>query len=183
MEGGPEADKLAFDADAVAAAAGLETGFHIHAAEGIEDVEDSLAKSGQRVIHRLHDAGILGPRSIVAHAVHVDESEMDVLAQTGVAGLAIWLRMVGAILWQGFRLMMRLRGRRGFIEAVANMAFAGTIACNDIMAFGDWLLPFAYTQTIAGFDYAVFNWIFMGTIIAIDHLVPQTPALSPEVSA
>ncbi|MFN2110246.1 MAG: putative aminohydrolase SsnA [Anaerolineae bacterium] len=70
-------------ADAVAAAAGLETGFHIHAAEGIEDVEDSLAKSGKRVIHRLHDAGILGPRSIVAHAIHVDESEMDVLADTG----------------------------------------------------------------------------------------------------
>ncbi len=70
-------------AAAVDAAAGLETGFHIHAAEGIEDVEDSLAKSGKRVIHRLHDAGILGPRSIVAHAVHVDESEMEVLAESG----------------------------------------------------------------------------------------------------
>lgn len=67
----------------VAAADGLETGFHIHAAEGLEDVEDSLRKSGKRVIHRLHQAGILGPRSIVAHAVHVDESEMNVLAQTG----------------------------------------------------------------------------------------------------
>lgn len=70
-------------AAAVAAAEGLETGFHIHAAEGIEDVEDSLRKSGRRVIHRLHAAGILGPRSIVAHAVHVDESEMEVLADTG----------------------------------------------------------------------------------------------------
>lgn len=70
-------------AEAVSAAEGLETGFHIHAAEGIEDVEDSLRKSGRRVIHRLHAAGILGPRTIVAHAVHVDESEMDVLAATG----------------------------------------------------------------------------------------------------
>lgn len=67
----------------VAAADSLETGFHIHAAEGLEDVEDSLRKSGKRVIHRLHAAGILGPRSIVAHAVHVDESEIDVLAATG----------------------------------------------------------------------------------------------------
>ena len=33
-------------AAAVAAAEGLETGFHIHVAEGIEDVDDSLAKSG-----------------------------------------------------------------------------------------------------------------------------------------
>ncbi|MGC9356532.1 MAG: putative aminohydrolase SsnA [Anaerolineae bacterium] len=70
-------------ADAVAAAEGLGTGFHIHAAEGLEDVEDSLEKSGKRVIHRLHDAGILGPQTIVAHAVHVDESEMEVLAETG----------------------------------------------------------------------------------------------------
>ncbi|HQE92249.1 MAG TPA: putative aminohydrolase SsnA [Anaerolineae bacterium] len=70
-------------ANAVAAAAALESGFHIHAAEGEEDVEDSLAKSGKRVIHRLHDAGILGPRSIVAHAVHIDASEMDVLAESG----------------------------------------------------------------------------------------------------
>jgi len=67
---------------AVAAAEPFNTGFHIHAAEGKEDVEDSLEKSGQRVIHRLHDAGILGPQSIVAHAVHVDESEMEVLAET-----------------------------------------------------------------------------------------------------
>lgn len=69
-------------AAAVEAAEGLETGFHIHAAEGIEDVEDSLARSGKRVIHRLHEAGILGPRTIVAHAVHVDEGEMAVLAGT-----------------------------------------------------------------------------------------------------
>jgi putative selenium metabolism protein SsnA len=67
---------------AVAAAEPFKTGFHIHAAEGKEDVEDSLERSGQRVIHRLHDAGILGPQSIVAHAVHVDESEMEVLAET-----------------------------------------------------------------------------------------------------
>lgn len=70
-------------ARAVQAAADLNTGFHIHGAEGIEDVEDSLAKSGQRVIERLHSAGILGPRSIVAHAVHVEPGEIALLADTG----------------------------------------------------------------------------------------------------
>jgi cytosine/adenosine deaminase-related metal-dependent hydrolase len=48
-------------ADCVAAAQGLDTGFHIHAAEGVSDQEDSLRKSGKRVVERLHDAGILGP--------------------------------------------------------------------------------------------------------------------------
>ncbi len=70
-------------ARAVAARGDFPCGFHIHAAEGIEDVEDSLAKSGMRVIHRLHKAGILGPQTIVAHAVHVTPDEMDVLAETG----------------------------------------------------------------------------------------------------
>lgn len=70
-------------AEAVAAAEDLDTGFHIHGAEGIEDVEDSLAKSGMRVVERLHTAGILGPQTILAHAVHVNEREMEILAQTG----------------------------------------------------------------------------------------------------
>ena len=37
-------------ADTVAAAAGLDTGFHIHAAEGIADQEDSLRRSNKRVV-------------------------------------------------------------------------------------------------------------------------------------
>ena len=60
-----------------------EIGFHIHAAESQADQEDSLAKSGLRVIQRLYQYGILGPRSILAHAVHVDPSEIELLAQTG----------------------------------------------------------------------------------------------------
>ena len=62
---------------------GTPCGFHIHGAEGIADVEDSLAKSGRRVIAACTTLGILGPRTIVAHAVHVDESEIELLAETG----------------------------------------------------------------------------------------------------
>jgi putative selenium metabolism protein SsnA len=57
-------------------------GLHIHAAEGVADQEDSLEKSGQRVVHRLDQFGILRPESILAHGVHLDESEMDRLAET-----------------------------------------------------------------------------------------------------
>jgi putative selenium metabolism protein SsnA len=59
------------------------TGFHIHAAEHESDQFDSLAKSGLRVIDRLHRRGILGPHTIVAHAVHVDAREVNLLAETG----------------------------------------------------------------------------------------------------
>jgi len=59
------------------------SGFHIHAAESDMDQYDSLAKSGLRVVDRLQKHGILGPRSIVAHAVHVDAREIEILADTG----------------------------------------------------------------------------------------------------
>ncbi|MBU0702804.1 MAG: amidohydrolase family protein, partial [Chloroflexi bacterium] len=69
-------------ADCVAAASELGLGFHVHVAEDMADQEDSLRKSGRRVVRRLHDAGILGPRTIAAHCVHVDESEIELLAET-----------------------------------------------------------------------------------------------------
>jgi putative selenium metabolism protein SsnA len=70
-------------ADCVAAATELGLGFHVHAAEDVADQKDSLHRSNKRVIHRLHDAGILGSRTIAVHCVHVDEGEIEMLAQTG----------------------------------------------------------------------------------------------------
>jgi len=119
-------------ADVVAAADGLETGFHIHAAEGREDVADSLAKSGKRVIHRLSGAGILGPRTIVAHAVHVDESEMEVLSRTGT-----WVthqprsNMNNAV---GFAPVEELR-RRGVNVALGNDGFSNNMAAEMKVAY------------------------------------------------
>jgi len=60
-----------------------EIGFHIHGAEAQIDEDDSLEKSGRRVINRLADHGILGQDSIVAHGVHLDDQEIALLAETG----------------------------------------------------------------------------------------------------
>ena len=59
------------------------TGFHIHVAEHEVDEVDSLERSGKRVVNRLNDHGILGEKTIVAHAIHVDEREVELLAETG----------------------------------------------------------------------------------------------------
>jgi cytosine/adenosine deaminase-related metal-dependent hydrolase len=55
-------------------------GFHVHVAEDAADQEDALRRSGKRVVHRLHDAGLIGPRTIAAHCVHVDRQEFEILA-------------------------------------------------------------------------------------------------------
>ena len=57
-------------------------GFHIHVAEHQIDEYDSLAKSGLRVVDRLAKYEMLGPNSIVAHAIHVDAREVQLLAES-----------------------------------------------------------------------------------------------------
>lgn len=60
------------------------SGFHIHAAEGPADREHSLAAYGLPTIDRLSARGILGPRTIVAHAIDIDAWEMARLRSKGV---------------------------------------------------------------------------------------------------
>ena len=57
-------------------------GYHIHVAEGIEDLEDSLKKHGKRVVNRLRDQGILGPKTIAGHCVYINPQEMELLKET-----------------------------------------------------------------------------------------------------
>ena len=70
-------------ARAVEASRGLDTGFHIHTSESKFDPEDSLKKYGKRVVNRLADAGVLGPKTICAHCIHLDDAEVALLKQTG----------------------------------------------------------------------------------------------------
>ncbi len=86
--------------------------------------------------------------------------------------------MFGAITWQGWWIMQRFRGRGDFCEAFSVATFAGSIACIAIMAFGDWLVPFAYTQTIAGYNYTVYSWLFFGALLALDRLSNETVSIN-----
>jgi hypothetical protein len=42
------------------------------------------------------------------------------------------------------------------------------------MFLGDWILPFAYTQTIGGYKYTVYSWIFLGTLISVRQLLDRS---------
>jgi putative selenium metabolism protein SsnA len=66
----------------VDAARAWDLGFHVHVAEDAADQEDALERTGKRVVHRLGDLGVLGPRTIAAHCVHVDGGEIERLAET-----------------------------------------------------------------------------------------------------
>lgn len=68
---------------AVAAAQTAGAGFHVHVAEALADQNETQRTAGVRVVERLHKAGVLGERTIAAHAVFVNDAEMDLLASSG----------------------------------------------------------------------------------------------------
>jgi putative selenium metabolism protein SsnA len=66
----------------VAIAKDAGVGCHVHVAEDLADREDSLQNYGMPTVHRLNKTGVSGEKSLFIHCVHIDESEMDLIAAT-----------------------------------------------------------------------------------------------------
>ena len=64
--------------------AGMD-GCHIHVAETAYDQDDCLCKYGTRIVKRLLEHGILGPRTILAHCVYLDDDEISTIKKTDTA--------------------------------------------------------------------------------------------------
>ena len=57
-------------------------GYHIHISEGLYDQEQCKEKYGMTVVERLAKHGILGPKTLAGHCIHITERDMDILAET-----------------------------------------------------------------------------------------------------
>jgi putative selenium metabolism protein SsnA len=57
----------------------LDAGFHVHTAEGPEDLAQCQQEYGMRIVRRFHNHRILGGKTIAAHCVHVDDEEIGLL--------------------------------------------------------------------------------------------------------
>ena len=66
-------------------AAEFDTGIHTHSSETIWEVQESLARFGRRPIEEMFNRGILGPRTVIAHCVWLDDRELALLAETGTS--------------------------------------------------------------------------------------------------
>lgn len=62
-----------------------EAPIHIHVAEQMREVEDSLAVAGRRPVELLMDHVALGPRWCLIHATHLTDAERDAMAVSGAA--------------------------------------------------------------------------------------------------
>jgi O-antigen ligase len=104
---------------------------------------------------------------------------VDIVAQTGLAGLACFLWFV----WETAKLIWRLKSKvpEGFPRAYvigAMGALAGTLVAGML---GDWILPFVYNIGLEGFRASGLGWMFLGAVVALEHIT-KTPSSDPRAS-
>jgi len=63
----------------------IDVPIHCHVHETRDEIAQGLAKDGVRPFERLRRLGVVGPRLIAVHAVHLEEAELDVMAREGVS--------------------------------------------------------------------------------------------------
>jgi 5-methylthioadenosine/S-adenosylhomocysteine deaminase len=64
-------------------AAERELPIHIHLSETEDEVDDCLGEHGQRPAQYLERLGVLGPRTLLAHGVWLDDDELELVAAHG----------------------------------------------------------------------------------------------------
>jgi len=57
-------------------------GYHIHVAEGIEDLHHCLKHYGKPIVNRLMDCGILGEKTLLGHCIYINPHEMALIKET-----------------------------------------------------------------------------------------------------
>jgi 5-methylthioadenosine/S-adenosylhomocysteine deaminase len=56
-------------------------GVHIHVAENLEEVNNDIQRYNKQPIETLHDFGLIGHKSILAHCIHINDKEFDIIAE------------------------------------------------------------------------------------------------------
>ena len=63
----------------------IDVPIHCHVHETRDEITQGVAKDGVRPFERLRRLGIVGPRLIAVHAVHLEDAELDVMAREGAS--------------------------------------------------------------------------------------------------
>lgn len=61
-----------------------DTFMHVHLAETAQEVADCMAEHGMSPVEYLDSLGILGPKTIAAHCVHLSSNDMEIIAERRV---------------------------------------------------------------------------------------------------
>jgi O-antigen ligase len=107
---------------------------------------------------------------------------LDMFAQLGVVGMFIFVWFWSSILWLAWRTFV-IAPRTGFYYGLSAALLATVSATLIVAALGDWVIPFAYTQGIAGIDYTIWPWMLAGLTVSVNHHVRGLAARQAEPSS
>jgi O-antigen ligase len=98
-------------------------------------------------------------------AMSTHNNYIDILAETGVFGLLSFLALLGGLAWAGGRTLPTLTD--GSDRATCGAVLGALPAVAQAMMLGDWVIPFVYNQTIAGFDHAAYTWLMFAILCGL----------------
>jgi len=93
---------------------------------------------------------------------------IDLLAQTGIIGLGLFIWLMAEIILLGLR--MRKNMSSGFDLAFVYGVIGGMAGTLVSGMLGDWVIPFVYNVGFAGFRSSLIGWFFMGGLLALNRI-------------
>ncbi|MFQ5434807.1 MAG: O-antigen ligase family protein [Anaerolineae bacterium] len=102
---------------------------------------------------------------------------VDIIAQTGILGLACFVWFVTAVSRMGWRLRMSVP-TGGFEQAFVYGTLGGLMATVLAGMLGDWVLPFVYNIGLAGMRASILPWLFLGGMLALEQIIKAQKAQS-----
>ncbi|HWQ03784.1 MAG TPA: O-antigen ligase family protein [Longilinea sp.] len=100
---------------------------------------------------------------------------IDLLAQTGIIGLGLFIWLMVEIIVLGLRMRKNMSSGfdLAFVYGVIG-GMAGTLAAGML---GDWVIPFVYNVGFAGFRSSLIGWFFIGGLLALNRLTNSDGAV------
>lgn len=113
-------------------------GFHVHVAEDAADQRDAERRYRMRVVERLAQTGILGPRTLCVHGVHLDALEVEILGRARAylahcpqsnMNNAVGVRRLASLVKAGVRVVL---GTDGFTAQLWRESLAAHLLQNHL---------------------------------------------------
>jgi hypothetical protein len=95
---------------------------------------------------------------------------IDLIAQTGVIGLACLLWWCWLLAREGWR--VRASAPAGFPRSYAHAALGGLAGTLTAAALGDWMLPFVYNVSLDGLRSSLPAFLFLGGLVGLGRSLP-----------
>jgi O-antigen ligase len=135
----------------------------------------------------------MGPAGYAVYNMHYHPQDarsthsnwFDLLAQNGIVGVISFVVMAAAFIRVGVSNVRATYKHNTFEAAFSATTLAGIFGALIAMTLGDWVLPFAYNQTITGFDNACYTWMLLGGMVSLYliRLRRDRSELAPSVAA